>query len=888
MTSHTIRCIKELPDLSMTCFVRRDGGMRHAKAAGALADSLSLLGRDVVGEVGLRYEFDPDHRTGPERLHLFFRVPSSGSTEAYTGSHLIDPFYISSPASATHLSPTETKGWHFSAIAKAEEAVLISDPEMHGDRFYFAAVPEAGDASSPSGADVDALFHGLGSPCTVQITVRPVDMTATPFRSDICAEIQHLDVWASASPVDRATSGALEELAPGRDITAARMKGHYSKHFDRLHSGRGFEFSIIVASKSKEENRLVANSFGQWFLSDGHYVVQPVSKGAIASSLRGSLRRFRHDPPVWDVHGEPCWSGGLAENSGEVRKTIGKRLGRLRRLSHLTRVVTLETASRMLTLPSFDRTLPRTIRLSSERVNETGGEDAISLGIDMHRGSQLPIRVPALTRHAFISGMTGSGKTTTVVSILAALWERGVPWLVIEPSKAEYRVMDRFGGKWQRDLRMYSPGNPRLLPLRVNPFQVPMGYTIDQHISALQECFMGAFGPIGPMPYLMAEGLQRLYEGVGLHLDDTGGDRGEWPTMHDFARTMDKVVRDAKYASDLDSTLRAAVRTRLHSLCERGVGRVFGAYRTVPSVEVLLSQPTIIEANSLGQEQANLLCLFLFSAMRQHINRRESNTPQAGGGLRHLTVLEEAHNLIGSDASHEPRSPEDADPRRHSAQGFVRMLQEVRSMGEGVLICDQSPACIRPEVLSQTNLKIAHGQQDRADRDVLAAVMMMDDLEHEDLARLRPGQAFVFHGDLHRPARITVPDRKKGVESPSEEALRKGLFGRKWARNHYLSCLKDDLAGLLCRCERDSLAAAANLEGANDRKAHVSGITDKLKKVEQTLCRRLTAARELGLPPSHILRLSKTFEGAMQGIRKAVNERLKTSSSGRSARNKQS
>ena len=109
----------------------------------------------------------------------------------------------------------------------------------------------------------------------------------------------------------------------------------------------------------------------------------------------------------------------------------------------------------MLTLPSFDRTLPRTIRLSSERVNETGGEDAISLGIDMHRGSQLPIRVPALTRHAFISGMTGSGKTTTVVSILTALWERGVPWLVIEPSKAEYRVMDRFGRKWQRDLRMY-------------------------------------------------------------------------------------------------------------------------------------------------------------------------------------------------------------------------------------------------------------------------------------------------------------------------------------------------------------------------------------------------------------------------------------------------
>ena len=46
-----------------------------------------------------------------------------------------------------------------------------------------------------------------------------------------------------------------------------------------------------------------------------------------------------------------------------------------------------------------------------------------------------------LTKHTFITGSTGSGKSNTIYVLLKNLTEQGVKFLVVEPAKGEYKAV---------------------------------------------------------------------------------------------------------------------------------------------------------------------------------------------------------------------------------------------------------------------------------------------------------------------------------------------------------------------------------------------------------------------------------------------------------------
>src|SRR5205823_5291428 len=73
------------------------------------------------------------------------------------------------------------------------------------------------------------------------------------------------------------------------------------------------------------------------------------------------------------------------------------------------------------------------------------GRAAVTVGeiLDRNRRPAGPLTLPldSLNRHVFVSGATGSGKSQTVRALLEAATAAGIPWLVVEPAKAEYRLM---------------------------------------------------------------------------------------------------------------------------------------------------------------------------------------------------------------------------------------------------------------------------------------------------------------------------------------------------------------------------------------------------------------------------------------------------------------
>ena len=89
---------------------------------------------------------------------------------------------------------------------------------------------------------------------------------------------------------------------------------------------------------------------------------------------------------------------------------------------------------RLTLRPDFDVTQEHAARREGIEVGEI---------LDRSHRPAGPLVLPAesLNRHVFVCGATGAGKSQTVRALLEAGTRAGIPWLVVEPAKAEYRLM---------------------------------------------------------------------------------------------------------------------------------------------------------------------------------------------------------------------------------------------------------------------------------------------------------------------------------------------------------------------------------------------------------------------------------------------------------------
>lgn len=397
--------------------------------------------------------------------------------------------------------------------------------------------------------------------------------------------------------------------------------------------------------------------------------------------------------------------------------------------------------------------------------------DGASGNLEIH----LPI--DNIAKHVFVAGVPGSGKTITVFNLLVQLFQHGVPFVVIEPAKTEYRILktlkdhpDPSVRDLASELRIYTPGNEVISPLRFNPLAYPKGVTLDEHISNVLACFQAAMPMGGPLEALIAEAVEEVYFGRKV---------GDFPQMDDLLEAARRIMEAKKYEGEIKSNLQAAIEVRLGLLTRRSVGKIFRCYNSVPPVEELLSTPTVIEMDSLSQEHACLLTLFLLSAFREQIR---VDAKRRTGGLKHVTVIEEAHNLVGRSGPAQT-SEDAADPKAFAAEYVSRMLAELRALGEGMIIADQLPSAVAPEVVKNTGTKIANRLVSVDDREGLGGAMLLGGTELEEIARLSPGECFFYTEGLYRPRRVQCLDANTYLqlpEFPTGEMILPFIIKEKW------------------------------------------------------------------------------------------------------------
>ncbi len=355
-----------------------------------------------------------------------------------------------------------------------------------------------------------------------------------------------------------------------------------------------------------------------------------------------------------------------------------------------------------------------------------------SMGSETETDVRLDIN--SLAAHTFVTGSTGSGKSNTIYELLDQLNSlHDIPFLVIEPAKGEYK--DVFGGRKDVTVYVTNPYKYNEL-LQINPFSFPEDIHVLEHVDRVVEIFNACWPMYAAMPAILKESIERSYEECGWNLRTSKG-RGVFPTFDTLLDVLPKVIDDSSYSSDTSSDYKGALVTRVRSLTRGIHGQIFTGDN---DLKKLFNTNTIVDISRIGSAETKSLLMGILILKLQEF--RMSEDVSNNSGLRHITVLEEAHNLLKKTSG--DQSQEGANVQGKSVEMIANAIAEMRTYGEGFIIADQSPGLMDMSVIRNTNTKIIMRLPDESDRNLVGKAAGLTDEQIVELSKLSTGVAATY------------------------------------------------------------------------------------------------------------------------------------------------
>ena len=416
-------------------------------------------------------------------------------------------------------------------------------------------------------------------------------------------------------------------------------------------------------------------------------------------------------------------------------------------------------------------------------------DNGLFLGKDSD-GYKVYIPLKNLPKHAFLAGVPGSGKTNSMLHLATTLYSNfGIPFLILEPAKQEYRAL--VNKPEMKGITVFSPSSGTKFLLHINPFQFPKKMALAEHIGNLKNVFDGAFSMDPPMPFLLDRAIERVYRNKGwLPYMLNNGDL-PYPTMGELYTTLEKILDETDYEGEVKGNLKSVLQVRIGSLLSREMGDVFDVPESTIAPDDWLKRPAVIELEAMGSGPANFLTLMLSTLIRESLKMNPQPKEAKENGPRHVIFFEEAHNLIGPKAQKE--GGEGADPKIAATAFIVKMLAEVRNLNEAIIIADQLPTAMAPEVIKNTSLKLGHRMTSQDDRQLLGGTMSADDVQLERMATFSQGKTLCIYEGLLKPFELQMAQwsrvKEKDETGREREVVRDELYD---------SPKDDELYDILC------------------------------------------------------------------------------------------
>lgn len=370
-------------------------------------------------------------------------------------------------------------------------------------------------------------------------------------------------------------------------------------------------------------------------------------------------------------------------------------------------------------------------------------KNSIRLGQIYHMGTTenhtVDLDLDSFSSHCFITGSTGSGKSNTTYGLLEKFIQNQIPFLVIEPAKGEYK--EAFGGVPNINIFTTNPLIGQMLKL--NPFKFDPKIHILEHLDRLIEIFNACWEMYAAMPAILKEAVEKMYVRKGWDLLNSqyiGDGEPTYPTFTDLMKTLPEVINTSSYSSDTKGDYTGALVTRVNSLTNGISGQIFCDSYEIAD-KTLFDENTIVDLSRVGSTETKSLIMGVLILKLSEF--RMATATQANSRLRHITVLEEAHNLLKKTTP----STAGSNVIGKSVEMICNNIAEMRTYGEGFIIVDQSPTAVDISAIKNTNTKIIMRLPERGDCEAVGAAVGLNEEQIREIAKLGTGIAVVMQNN---------------------------------------------------------------------------------------------------------------------------------------------
>lgn len=620
----------------------------------------------------------------------------------------------------------------FKGINDRKIRALVKGESLNSMNNQFFPACYSYDIIQNSNMDLSNIANTLTSypDCAVSMQLMP-----TYYSSE---EIQ--TIGQMVQTLDNLQKGiGLDPVNTISDVSAEKYTQKY-QYYEENKNGILFNFNILVYGSEEAVNNVAAKLYSH---------INSDTKSNTDIKFIGidsdEINRFDNFYPLpWAVsekllnkdRSATIWQSGFVNNNSY----------------RLPYVITAEEAVNFFRLPISNENVGAGLPVDdSKNTSKTYSENIIDAGdivigkLKTAQNNEVGISLKDLTKHMLVVGTPGCGKTTFSISLLDRLWkEHNIPFLVIEPAKNEYRAIIQS----IPELQIFTPGKNFISPFVFNPFLPPKNVKLETYKSTLKTAFSAAVSMATPLDKIFEETINNCYSDFRWIDTYTSDDDGQVFNISDFIKCFQNTFDDIGYTGDAKNIGRAGV-VRLN-----GLVNLFDTYNTIP-IEDILTKPTVVELTAIenSDEKALIISLLLLSILA-YINANYIGK----GDLKNVILLEEAHVLF--DAGYSTSSGE-ANPSDIAQRLIKRMLAEARSYGVGLVIADQSPRKVTTDVVALTDIKMGFRLVEAEDKSILADSTGMDDFQKKKLARLKPGEAFLFFNRLEEPEEIKTEDYRE-------------------------------------------------------------------------------------------------------------------------------
>lgn len=379
-------------------------------------------------------------------------------------------------------------------------------------------------------------------------------------------------------------------------------------------------------------------------------------------------------------------------------------------------------------------------------------ERYISMGNLYHMGcveeTIVNLNLNSLTGHCFITGSTGSGKSNTVYKLIENISSEAykIPFLVIEPAKGEYR--DEF--RKLPGINLFST-NPLLdQMLKINPFSFCKEIHVLEHLDRLVEIFNGCWEMYAAMPAILKEAMEKAYVEKGWDLLNSvyiGSGAVSYPTFADVLAQLPKIINSSQYSSDTKGDYIGALVTRVNSMTNGIYGQIFCDEIEVSEKE-LFDENAVVDLSRVGSAETKSLLMGIII-----LKLSEYRMAKAEGGnsdLKHITVLEEAHNILKNTKNGYSQTG-NSNVIAKSVEMIVNSIAEMRTYGEGFVIVDQSPTSVDIAAIKNTNTKVIMRLPEKDDCELAGKSVSLNERQIDELSKLETGVAVVMQNNWELP-----------------------------------------------------------------------------------------------------------------------------------------